>query len=168
MTKLSWKDYAELIGIAAIVASLIFVGLQMQQSQEIAQSAVYQDRTATSVELQTSSMGSSEYLSGWAKLESNQGARLTAEERTALFHYFYASMKMFDNNHTQYLNGFLPEEHWGAFFEELRCLLETPLFLSFVDLLQYRDSFRAVIVDAIEESRVNPTGCFVVSDEGSE
>ena len=31
-----WKDAAELIGIAAIVASLIFVGLQMQQAQEIA------------------------------------------------------------------------------------------------------------------------------------
>jgi hypothetical protein len=31
-----WKDAAELIGIAAIVASLIFVGLQMKQAQEIA------------------------------------------------------------------------------------------------------------------------------------
>ncbi len=31
-----WKDIAELIGIAAIVASLIFVGLQMRQDQSIA------------------------------------------------------------------------------------------------------------------------------------
>ena len=36
MTKANWKDTAELIGIAAIVASLIFVGLQMRQEQELA------------------------------------------------------------------------------------------------------------------------------------
>ena len=32
----SWKDIIEVIGITAIVASLLFVGLQMQQEQEIA------------------------------------------------------------------------------------------------------------------------------------
>jgi len=32
----NWKDFAELIGITAIVASLIFVGLQMRQEQKIA------------------------------------------------------------------------------------------------------------------------------------
>ena len=36
MKKTDWKDIAELIGIAAIVASLIFVGLQMKQDQQIA------------------------------------------------------------------------------------------------------------------------------------
>ena len=32
----SWKEFVELIGIAAIVASLVFVGLQLRQEQEIA------------------------------------------------------------------------------------------------------------------------------------
>ena len=36
MRKTNWKDFAELIGIASIVASLIFVGLQMQQAEDIA------------------------------------------------------------------------------------------------------------------------------------
>ena len=36
MKSAGWKDIAELAGIAAIVASLIFVGLQMRQDQEIA------------------------------------------------------------------------------------------------------------------------------------
>ena len=36
MKKYGWKDTAELIGITAIVASLIFIGLQMQQEQQIA------------------------------------------------------------------------------------------------------------------------------------
>ena len=36
MNKADWKDTAELIGIAAIVASLTFVGLELRQSQRIA------------------------------------------------------------------------------------------------------------------------------------
>ena len=37
MKSVSWKDIAELVGIAAIVASLIFLGLQMQQAERLAQ-----------------------------------------------------------------------------------------------------------------------------------
>lgn len=36
MKSMNWKDTAELVGMAAIVASLIFVGLQMRQTQDIA------------------------------------------------------------------------------------------------------------------------------------
>ena len=36
MKKSDWKDIAELVGIAAIVASLVFVGLQIKQTDVIA------------------------------------------------------------------------------------------------------------------------------------
>jgi len=36
MKNRNWKDTAELIGIAAIVGSLVFVGLQMRQAEELA------------------------------------------------------------------------------------------------------------------------------------
>ena len=36
MKSIGWKDGAELVGIVAIVASLVFVGLEMRQSQQIA------------------------------------------------------------------------------------------------------------------------------------
>ena len=39
-----WKDVAELVGIAAIIASLLFVGLQLKQSHEIALATQYQSR----------------------------------------------------------------------------------------------------------------------------
>ncbi len=47
----SWKDIAELIGIAAIVASLIFVGLQMRQDQEIAIAEVSQSSLEAIVQI---------------------------------------------------------------------------------------------------------------------
>ncbi len=51
MKNSSWKDYAEIIGIAAIVASLIFVGLQMRQDQEIAQAQALVDASAVVTDL---------------------------------------------------------------------------------------------------------------------
>jgi hypothetical protein len=44
MRKPEWRELVELVGIAAIVASLLFVGLQLKQSQEIAIADQYQER----------------------------------------------------------------------------------------------------------------------------
>jgi len=43
LNKSNWKEYAELIGIAAIVASLVFVGMQIRQDANIA----FAERLAT-------------------------------------------------------------------------------------------------------------------------
>jgi hypothetical protein len=47
LNRANWKDGAELIGIGAIVLSLIFVGFQIKQSHEIAMAAQYQARLDT-------------------------------------------------------------------------------------------------------------------------
>ena len=44
MDSANWEGIAALIGIAAIFALLIFVGMQLKQTQEIAVSAAYQSR----------------------------------------------------------------------------------------------------------------------------
>ena len=50
MKKTNWRNAAELIGIAAIVASLIFVGLQLKQSDEIALAEALENVTAIGIE----------------------------------------------------------------------------------------------------------------------
>ena len=50
MTNRNWKDIAELVGITAIVASLLFVGLQMRQEQAIARYQGYSDFNNTMLE----------------------------------------------------------------------------------------------------------------------
>lgn len=47
----NWKDVAELIGVAAIVASLVFVGLQLRQEQEIAITETFGDMSQSMVDL---------------------------------------------------------------------------------------------------------------------
>jgi len=45
----NWKETAELVGIAAIVASLLFVGLQMRQTGEIARGQMYSNQLANAL-----------------------------------------------------------------------------------------------------------------------
>ena len=41
MKQMKWKEGAELIGIAAIVASLVFLGLQIRQTEEVASTEIF-------------------------------------------------------------------------------------------------------------------------------
>ena len=50
MNSSNWKDVAELVGIAALVASLVFVGLQVRQDQDIAVAQIYADHDDTVIE----------------------------------------------------------------------------------------------------------------------
>ena len=51
LNKVDWKGTAELVGLAAIVASLIFISLQMKQDREIAEAQAYADASAVLTEL---------------------------------------------------------------------------------------------------------------------
>ena len=76
MKNKDWKGIAELIGIAAIVVSLIFVGLQLRQEQEIAIVETRGDVTATIIGLADVLKGNGDI---WKK--GLDGAPLTDAER---------------------------------------------------------------------------------------
>jgi len=75
MQNLEWKGIAEAIGIAAIVASLIFVGLQLRQSQEIAIAETYMSILSSEIEVRNAV---SENADLWRK--ANSGAELDETE----------------------------------------------------------------------------------------
>lgn len=75
MKSLSWKDVAELIGIAAIVASLVFVGLQMRQTQEIAFAEMGWSHLVAEIESRSAIY---DFPDVWAK--GNAGEELTPSE----------------------------------------------------------------------------------------
>jgi len=119
-----------MIGIAAIVLSLLFVGLQMKQSQEIAIAAQYQERAnaandvlLTFLETATGEMGSRLFdttrLHEWPeelvqRLNSTEPAEI---ERSFL--RFSTLMILYDNNLFQFELGFLDEASWLAFRDRM-------------------------------------------------
>jgi hypothetical protein len=84
-----------------VIASLIFVGLQMQQTQQIALSSTYQARTAATVGALTAAIGSPEFLSASAKVYANRSDELSMQEAVAWEYFLGADMTLFENNHQQ-------------------------------------------------------------------
>ena len=79
MKKTDWKDIAELVGIAAIVASLVFVGLQMQQDRVHARAELGADSFSNLASLSLQ-MTSDEFAPVFAKAIEAPGELTTAEK----------------------------------------------------------------------------------------
>ena len=90
----NWKDFAERIGIAAIVASLIFVGLQMRQAEVIAKSEMHASYLANRIEMHAAII---EHSDIWKR--GNKGEKLE-EDESAIF-----SRQVFIVNDEAYIIG---------------------------------------------------------------
>jgi len=118
------NDWMQVIGIFAVVASLIFVGLQMKQDQEIALAAQYQARTDSTLNLFGSWIESGYVLPPFRNrvTESFTGQDIAQAE------WQWVAL---DNHYFQYQKGFLEENAWQG---QLRSAqeLHTACFARFV------------------------------------
>jgi hypothetical protein len=76
---MNWREIAELVGIGAIVASLIFVGLQLRQDRQAAFSEIRQNSSSVFAEVQ---IAIAEHADTLAK--ANSGEQLSESEEIAL------------------------------------------------------------------------------------
>ena len=65
----NWKDTAELVGISAIVASLVFVGIQMQQEQRIALAEIFEASESSAA---TIDVAIAENIDVWIKSKNDE------------------------------------------------------------------------------------------------
>ena len=157
------NDWMQIVGIFAVVASLIFVGLQMQQDRRIAEMSTYQDRAIASSNLTLGLLNSRSYgtaarktqigdsqrtvdVEGWASpLEFDEAMRGIQATRAMMF--------MFDNSFYQYENGFLPEEHWLRTRNALKATMRVPFARWAVSQIldEQRPSFRGELIAIDEE-----------------
>jgi hypothetical protein len=147
------SDWLQIVASFGVVVSLVFVGLQLRQTQEIALSQTYQGRTANTVETNIGSINSPAFLSGMAKLYTRSDNDLTMQEAVALEYHMGTVLTMLENNHLQYQQGFLSEEHWQRNLDELRCQVTVPFLREIATAWPLRDSFDAVIAEVIRESQ---------------
>jgi hypothetical protein len=106
----SWKVITEPVGIRAIVGSLIFVGLQIKQSQEIAIASRYQSRAEATMSLYQTQIKSDYLAPGIAnKMEQLSLAESVADRDVANILWAWTA---FDNHHYQYQAGLLSGDAW--------------------------------------------------------
>ena len=159
------NDWMQVIGIFSVVASLVFVGLQMQQDRKIALAGQYQDRSAVAVEL-WNGMAQSEYdirLLGETAVASSWwaealGDSMTPQEAGTAIVSARRSLAVLDNHHYQYELDFYDEETWQSFRGHLQDFLSrNPVARAIVRNQPeiFRPTFLAVceqIVDFIERN----------------
>jgi len=106
------NDWLQVIGLFGVVASLIFVGLQMKQDREIALSNAYQARADTATQLWSDMASNPALVEATIKSEDLGYDSLSREEKEVLAYSEQAWLHVFENIHFQYINGFISEEHW--------------------------------------------------------
>ena len=106
-----WKDAVGLVGIASIVASLIFVGFQLKQTHEIALAGRYQARAESNMAHLDAIIQSEAMVRALSKRLPERSA---AENSVNCVHQGWLLMA-YDNSHYQHELGFLDDDAFSAF-----------------------------------------------------
>jgi len=80
------NDWLQVVGMFGVIASLVFVGLQMKQAHQIALSEIYQSRSDASASISISTVGSPELLAALSKVYSGRPTEMTMPEAIAFEH----------------------------------------------------------------------------------
>jgi hypothetical protein len=150
------NDWMQVFGIFALVASLVFVGLQMKQSQEIAIAAQYQERYSTAVEYwigrgshpsEMRSVAEGQYKSHGPP--SGELGELSAVEFGIKYSSTRQALVMYDNYHFQYAAGFLTNEAWETYKRQMRGFIHAPM-IQWI-LTNSESSFRPSFITLINQ-----------------
>ena len=117
------NDWLQILGMIGVIASLIFVGLELRQSREIAISQAYQLRAESEVAMIMEASSISAFQTGRPKLDAGLIEELTEEEQVALDYHYGALFTLWENDYFQYQQGYLSDEHWAKTEWNLTCTL---------------------------------------------
>ena len=139
----------EIVGIVAIVMSLIFVGLQMRQTHEIALVTLTQMRSDASRELATAQLGSEPLYEIYKKID--EGQALTAYEELTLSMQPFVFFNQFENSHFLFVKGYITEEQWQSDLVAIKeFMTNDPAYSNYWE--DQKHIFRASYVEAIDKS----------------
>lgn len=113
MTLADANDLAHIVGAVAVVASLVFVGLQMRQNTRAVRASMSQAHDATYQDLAGRIYASEELTKIWMKgnLSPDQ---MSDVERARFLLIMAAQFRFWDACFTQFREGQLPEVHWRS------------------------------------------------------
>jgi hypothetical protein len=157
------SDWLQVVGLFGVIASMVFVGLQMKQDREIALADSYQARTATVAESFDTHAANSEALSAALRIRGinpndpvnipslhipESAGPLTELEYRAGYYSALSTWSQWDNSHYQNETGYLPETHWLKIREVIKQNFEQKSLLA----ISYRpDTQRPAFRRAVDE-----------------
>lgn len=154
------NDWLQIVGLFGVIASLVFVGLQMRQDREIALSEAYQDRTAISLSLDYDFRNNPALISAFAKVRNHGWSGISAEEQSLLSSFHGSTMEIYENLHYQYVHGFIDDEHWNKSEAYIRTFLLSesprPLTMAVIEDGRVRASFASYLLALLDRMDAEP------------
>ena len=145
MKKLDINALAQLSGLAGVMASLIFVGLELRQSQTIALAAQAQQRAAMLMDSSSAWLESGLDFQS-IHFEQNYDA-VISESMTAMRTSAHQSWFLYENDYEQYSLGLMPDDIWQAKLRGIDRVYNIcevrPVYQSRVSM--FSDNFRAIV-----------------------
>jgi hypothetical protein len=120
--KVSFDTWIQLLGMLSVLAGLVFVGLEMRQSQQIALAAQQQARTEIFTGIVNSVNESSEVSLYQILVKARDNEPLTASEKKITENYALQTIWVFENDFIQYQAGLIDENVWLAKLLSVRTL----------------------------------------------
>ena len=121
MKKISLDTWIQLVGMLSVVAGLIFVGIEMRQTQRVALAAQQQQRAAALIEIIGTFSEANSPLS-WLDFVSEDFDVSKENSRALGESAAYQLWMIYENDYLQYELGLMDNEIWEAEVMTHRCL----------------------------------------------
>lgn len=113
MTLADLSDLSQALGAVAVIASLVFVGIQVRQNSAITRAQVHQQISDTFTVYLETMANHSNIIAGGAS--SRAGMNRLSDEELLQFSFLMAGLfKIWENAFYQYKSGFLDERNWQS------------------------------------------------------
>ena len=136
--KVSLDSWIQLMGMLSVLAGLVFVGLEMQQSQRIAIAGQQQERASEEMQNFRSFLEAGYDLDFIARQEGNIFEEMTSEESIARRSFGQIYWYVAENDFIQYQNGLMSDEVFEAKKRNVEYLLG---LCDLRDIFEWRRTF---------------------------
>ena len=142
------NNWIQIIGIIAVVLSLIFVGMQMRQTQDIAIATLYQMRSDSARELGAIMINNPDLMTFYRTIYADGIESLDPDDVQLLVFTTETMLGHFENSHHLYQLGFLSKEQWEADLRQIRQIVGPVREHIWTD--RRRDTFRDSFAEEID------------------
>ena len=151
--KVSFDTWVQLLGMLGVLGGLVFVGLEMSQSRQIALAAQQQARTEIFTGIVNSVNESSDVSLYQILMKVTDNAPLTASEKKIAENYALQTVWVFENDFIQYQAGLIDENVWAAKLFSIRTLARLCHVRDAVEyLLQFANAELTNLVEIVPQT----------------
>lgn len=126
MTIQDWANVGEIVGAAGVIASLVFVGLQIRSNTKTTRLHMHEQVTQTYMSFLNSVLIHPKAFSDGLLAKTIEFEGLDDNQKLIFFGNMLGLFKHFEMMHAQYRHGVMDKETWEAWSEHVRMYFHQP------------------------------------------